>query len=204
MAGRLLVRDDIGLVITVALTGRLRESPGMEYVMSSRWSLMERFEITDRSGTPMFEARGHLGARISLLDSGGQEAAEIRKHLMTDTHEVYVGGQRVAQVRHAGIFGDKYDIESGFGRLEARGHFDGGDYTVSRGGAPVARMVRKFSLREKFAVDVADDENQAFLLALVLAIEAIHDERRQQGNRGAGFGFGAGGGVAGMIERDIL
>ena len=160
----------------------------MEYVMSSRWSLLERFDITDRAGTPLFEARGHLGARISLLDPAGQEVAEIRKHVMTDTHEVYVGGQRVAQVRHAGIFGDKYAIESGFGMLEARGHFDGGDYTVSRGGAPVARMVRKFSLREKFAVDVADDENQAFLLAIVLAIEAIHDERRQQANRGMGIG----------------
>jgi uncharacterized protein YxjI len=186
----------------------------MEYVMSSRWSLMERFDITDASGAPQFEARGHLGARISLLDGSGREVAEIRKHMMTDTHEVYVDGQRVAQVRHAGIFGDKYDIESGYGRLEARGHFDGGDYTVGRGGAPVARMVRKFSLREKFAVDVADGENQVFLLAIVLAIEAIHEERRQQ-DRGVGMGmaggFGGGmaggfggGGIAGMIERDIL
>ena len=65
------IGDGIGLVIAVALTGRLGESPGMEYVMSSRWSLMERFDITDGSGTPQFEARGHLGARISLLDGSG-------------------------------------------------------------------------------------------------------------------------------------
>lgn len=197
------------MVIAVALTGRLGESPGMEYVMSSRWSLMERFDITDASGVPHFEARGHLGARISLLDGSGREVADIRKHVMTDTHEVYVDGQRVAQVRHAGIFGDKYDIESAYGPLQARGRFDGGDYTVNRGGAPVARMMRKFSLREKFAVDIADDENQAFLLAIVLAIEAIHDERRQQApgaglGLGLGGGFGGGGGIAGMIERDIL
>jgi uncharacterized protein YxjI len=173
----------------------------MEYVMSSRWSLMERFEITDNSGGPQFEARGHLGARISLLDGYGQEVADIRKHMMTDTHEVYVGGQRMAQVKHAGIFGDKYSIESGLGHLEARGHFDGGDYVISRGGQPVARMMRKFSIREKFAVDVADNENQAFILALVLAIEAIHEERRQQDDRGdRGFG----GGIGGMIEREIL
>lgn len=159
----------------------------MEYVMSSRWSLLERFDITDRSGALQFEARGHLGARITLLDAAGQEVAEIRKHLMTDTHEVFVAGQRAAQVRHAGIFGDKYDIESAYGVLSARGHFDGGDYTISRGGAPVARMVRQFSLREKFAIEVADDENQAFLLAVVLAIEAIHEERRQQEHQGFGF-----------------
>jgi hypothetical protein len=85
------------------------------------------------------------------------------------------------------------------------------DYTVSRGGTPVARTVRQLSLREKFAVDVDDHENHVFLLALVLAIEAIHDERRQ-GNRGVGFGIGSGlgqggglgGGIAGMIEREIL
>jgi len=174
----------------------------MEYVMSSRWSLMERFEVTDAAGTPQFEARGHLGSRVSLHDTYGQEVADIRKHMLTDAHEVYVGGQRAAQVRHAGIFGDKYDIQSAFGYLTARGHFDGGDYTVNRDGVPIARMVRQFSLREKFAVDVADNENQAFLLALVLAIEAIHDERRQQ--HGAGPGLGLGGGIGDVIARDIL
>jgi uncharacterized protein YxjI len=162
----------------------------MEYVMSSKWSLMERFEITDGSGAPQFEARGHLGSQITLHDPSGQQVADIRKHIFTDTHEVYVGGQQVAQVRHAGIFGDRYDIESAYGLLNARGHFAGGDYTVSRGGMPVARMVRQFSLREKFAVDVADEENQVFLLALVLAIEAIHDERSQQEHHGGGFGVG--------------
>lgn len=171
----------------------------MEYVMASRWSLMERFEITDAAGAPQFEARGHLGSRITLHDRDGQEVADIRKHVLTDTHEVYVGGQRAAQVRHAGIFGDKYDIESAYGYLTARGRFDGGDYTVNRDGTPIARMVRKFSLREKFAIDVADSENQAFLLALVLAIEAIHDERRQQ--HGGGL---AAGGIAGMIAGDVL
>lgn len=164
----------------------------MEYVMSSKWSLMERFEITDGSGTPMFEARGHFGSQITLHDTSGRAVADIRKHVFTDTHEVYLDGQRVAQVRHAGIFGDRYDIESSYGVYNARGRFDGGDYTIGRDGSIVARMVRQFSLREKFAVDVADNENQVFLLALVLAIEAIHDERREQQHRG-GLGLGLGG-----------
>jgi len=173
----------------------------MEYVISSRWSLLERFEITDGAGTPQFEARGHLGSQITLHDMSGQEVADIRKHLMTDTHEVYVGGRQAAQVRHAGIFGEKYDIQSAFGYLNARGTFGGGDYTISRDGTPVARMVRQFALREKFAVDVADNENQVFFLALVLAIEAIHDERREQHDGG---GLGIGGGIGGIIARDVL
>jgi uncharacterized protein YxjI len=169
----------------------------MQYVMASKWSLMERFEITDASGAPQFEARGHLGSQITLHDTYGQEVADIRKHMLSDTHEIYVGGQRVARVRHAGIFGDKYDIESAYGVLNARGHFAGGDYTISRGGMPVARMVRKFSLREKFAIEVADSENQVFGLTLVLAIEAIHAEREHQEHH-EGFGMGGIGGIGGI------
>ncbi len=159
----------------------------MQYVMSSKWSLMPRFEITDGSGAPQFEARGHLGSQITLHDNYGQEVADIRKHMFSDAHEVYVGGQQVAQVRHAGIFGDKYDIQSAYGILAARGHFAGGDYTLSRDGMLVARMVRQFSLREKFAIEVSDDENPVFFLAVVLAIEAIHDERNEQARRAGGF-----------------
>jgi uncharacterized protein YxjI len=141
---------------------------------------MERFEITDASGVPQFEARGHLGSKITLHDTSGREVAEIRKHLMSDVHEVYLGGQRAAHIRHAGFFGDHYDIETSFGPIRARGHFDGGDYQLDMGGMPVASLRRKFSLREKFAIDIADGQNDALLLAIMLAIEAIHEERRQQ------------------------
>jgi uncharacterized protein YxjI len=149
----------------------------MQLVMSSRWSLMERFEITDESGEPLFEARGHLGSAITVHDAQGREVADIRKHVFSEVHEIYLGGQRVAQVRHAGFFGDHYDIATSYGPLTARGRFAGGDYTLSQNGVLVASMTRKFSLREKFAIDIADDANVAFLLAVMLAIEAIHDDR---------------------------
>jgi uncharacterized protein YxjI len=148
--------------------------------MSSKWSLLERFEITDGGGAPCFEARGHFGSKITLHDASGREVADIRKHLLSDVHEVYLGGQRAAHIRHAGFFGDHYDIETSYGALRARGHFDGGDYSLEQGGMAVASMRRKFSLRERFAIDIADGQNDALLLAVMLAIEAIHEERRQQ------------------------
>jgi uncharacterized protein YxjI len=147
--------------------------------MSSRWSFMERFEITDTAGTPRFEARGHLGSQITLHDAAGREVADIRKHMFSDVHEVYLGGQRVAQVRHAGFFGDHYNIDTVFGQFTARGHF-GGDYSLNQDGMPVASMTRQFSLREKFAIDIAQGQNDVLLLALMLAIEAIHDERNER------------------------
>ncbi len=175
----------------------------MEYVMSSKWSLMERFEITDTYGTPQFEARGHFGSQITLHDMSGQQVADIRKHVFSDAHEIYVGGQQLAKVRHAGFLGDHYNIESAYGMLTARGHFNGGNYTLDNGGAPVAAMQRQFSLREKFAIDIADGQNPVFLLALMLAIEAIHAERNEQEHHGGGMGGGGllgdmlGGGMGG-------
>jgi uncharacterized protein YxjI len=147
--------------------------------MSSRWSLLERFEITDESGAPQFEARGHIGSQITLHDSSGREVADIRKQLLGDTHEVYLAGQPAAQVRHVGFLGDRYEINTSIGPLTARGSF-GGNYTLDQGGAPVASMVRQFSLREKFAIDIADGQNDALVLAVMLAVEAIHDRRRQR------------------------
>lgn len=147
--------------------------------MSSTWSLLERFEITDESGALQFEARGHIGSQITLHDSSGREVADIRKRVLGDTHEVYLAGQPAAQVRHVGFPGDRYEIDTSFGPLTARGIF-GGNYTLDQGGVPVASMVRQFSLREKFAIDIADGQNDALVLAVMLAVEAIHDRRRQR------------------------
>ncbi len=41
----------------------------MEYVMSSRWSLMEHFDITDGRAPRSSRPAAISGARISLLDS---------------------------------------------------------------------------------------------------------------------------------------
>ena len=163
----------------------------MRYTMSSQWSLLDRFEITDESGTPAFDVRGHLGSRLTLHDSSGQQVAEVTKRMLGDTHEVYVAGDLAAQVRHEGFFGDRYEISAPFGAFEARGRIAGRDFALSQAGMPVAQMDRQFSFREKFSVDIADQQNPVFVLAVMLAVEAIHDERerRQRGAGRGGFGI---------------
>lgn len=154
----------------------------MRYVMSSKWSLTEHFVIEDQSGSPVLDVRGHLGPRdrLTIRDRSGQEVAEIKKHLMGTGHEILVGGQRVAEVRHQGFFGDHYEINSSFGRLTAKGHFAGWNYEISEQHRQIAVIRRELALHEKFSVDIADGADDVFILAVVLAIDAIHDERRQQ------------------------
>ena len=62
----------------------------------------------------------------------------------------------------------------------------------------MATISRELAFREKFVVDIATGMNDVFLLAVVLAIDSIHDERRER-NRGRAGGFGGFGGFGGSF-----
>ena len=172
----------------------------MRYVLSNKWSLTEHFAITDESGSPCFDVRGNLGftQRLSFRDTAGHEVGEISKHLMSTAHDILIGGERVAEVRHTGFFGEHYDINSAFGLFTAKGSFTGWQYSITLDGQIVATISRELAFREKFLVDIAAGMNDVFLLAVVLAIDAIHDERRER-NRGGAGGFGGFGSLGGTI-----
>ncbi len=152
----------------------------VRYLLSQKFSLFERFDITDEAGSLAFEAKGHLGSAISLHDASGGQVAGVTKHVFTDTHDIDVNGERVAQVRHTGWLGDRYEVDSSYGVLTASGRFFSNDFTLERGGTLVAEMVQQWGWGEKFALDIADSENAPFVLAVMLAIEAIHQERENQ------------------------
>jgi uncharacterized protein YxjI len=161
----------------------------VRYTMSSKWALTERFSITDEAGNPAFEVHGNFGLvkQISFQDPSGHELAMLKKHLMTNKYEVIVGGQTVAEIYHTGIFGEHYEIASSRGTIEAKGDFVGWNYTITRAGSVIATVAREFALKEKFGVDIASGEDEVFILATVLAIDNIHDERREQGHHGVGL-----------------
>jgi uncharacterized protein YxjI len=179
----------------------------MRYQIHSKWSLTEHFAIVDDSGTPVYDVRGNLSLTQHLVmrDGSGQEVAAIKKHMMTTKHDISMGGQKVAEVKHEGFFGEHYEIDSTFGRISAKGNFAGWNYNIHQQGQPVAMVSRQLAFGEKFLVETSDNINNAFILAVVLTIDAIHKEREQDQNQGGGFqlgnqgGFGGGGGGGGIF-----
>lgn len=176
--------------------------------MSSKWSLIEHFVITDDSGTPRFDVHGNLGLtqHLSFRDQSGQELAVIKKHLVTTKHEILVGGRRVAEVHHEGFFGEHFEVESSMGRLKAKGNFAGWEYSIDHDHRRIADIRRELALHEKFSVQIADGEDDVLILAVVLAIDAIHDERRKHEDDHGGVGgmLGGGGGIGGMVAEEFL
>ena len=65
------------------------------------------------------------------------------------------------------------------GQLLARGNFTGRTFELSRGLSVVASVTQQRALRERFAVEVADGEDAVLMLAAILVIEIVRDERRQ-------------------------
>ena len=150
------------------------------YLISRQLSFTDRFAITDETGAPQFTVQGRFSfsPQLSVRDPMGAEVATIRKPGFSRRYEVVADGQP-ATVRPAGMFGRRYEIDSAEGHLSAAGNFSGRQYAISRGATPAATVVQRRGLRERFAVEVQDQENPVLMLALILVIETIRDRRRK-------------------------
>jgi uncharacterized protein YxjI len=158
------------------------------YLISRKWSLADRFAITDANGVEQFAVEGRLSfsRRLSVRDTTGAEVAVITRRGLTTRYEIHAGGQ-LTTVRSRGVFGQRFEIDSPAGQLEARGNFSGRQYVVTRGASQAAAVKQLHTFREQFAVEVSETEDPVLMLAVVLVIETIRDDRR----RGAAAAAGA-------------
>jgi uncharacterized protein YxjI len=150
------------------------------YLISRKWSLANRFTITDGTGVEQFSVEGRLALsrRLAIRDSTGAEVAVITRRGFPARYEILARGW-LTTVRPRGVFGQWFEIDSAAGRLEARGNFSGRQYVVSRGGSPAAAVTQLRTFREQFAVEVSETEDAVLMLAIVLVIETIRDDRRR-------------------------
>jgi len=151
------------------------------YLISRKWSLANRFTITDGAGVEQFSVEGPLAfsGRLAIRDSSGVELAVITRRGFVARYEILARGQ-LTTVRARGVFGQRFEIDSAAaGQLEARGNFSGRQYVVTRGGSPAAAVNQLRTFREQFAIEVSETEDPVLMLAVVLVIETIRDDRRR-------------------------
>jgi uncharacterized protein YxjI len=153
---------------------------GLNYLISRKWALAARFAITDDTGVPHFEVQGRsaFSRRLSIYDQSGAEVAAISRRGLGMRYQILTGGQEIT-VTPRGFLGKRFEIGTPAGLLEARGNFSGRQYGITRDGTLVAGVTQLRTFREQFAVQVGDGEEPALMLAVVLVIELIRDERRR-------------------------
>ncbi|OLE30291.1 MAG: hypothetical protein AUG44_01585 [Actinobacteria bacterium 13_1_20CM_3_71_11] len=145
-------------------------------------------EITDESGQPVLLVDGKvlsLRNRLVIRDPAGREVASVHRHLIAlrPTYEVTIGGEKAAEVRSRFFtpFREKFTIDvPGPDDLEMKGNLFDHEFTVRRGGDTVATVSKRwFTIRDTYAVDIAEGENDLLILASVLALDLALDRERK-------------------------
>lgn len=160
------------------------------YLIRERFfRLGEDSDITDDQGRPVLHVDGKvlsLRDRLVLRDPEGHEVAQVHRKLVAlrPTYEISVGGHEVAEVRKHFFtpFGDRFTIDiPGPGDLEMKGNLFDHEFTIRRGGQTVATVSKRwFTIRDTYAVEVADGEDDLVVLASVLALDLAQDREDRQ------------------------
>jgi uncharacterized protein YxjI len=155
------------------------------YLIARKWTRTDRSAITDPAGQTQFEVVGRLRRKnaLTLADPAGLQVATVCRTGWAVRYQITAGNAQ-ATVSLRGIFRPGYIIDTTTGQLRTRGRISGRDYEVSRGAATVASVRHERSLRGGVAVDIGDGEDAVLLLAAVLVLEWIREERREQAAAG--------------------
>lgn len=143
-------------------------------------SFADNFTIKDENENDRYMVKGKvfsLGSKLRLFDMIGNELVYIEQKLMKLLPEfhLFVNGQDVAKVKKEfTLLKQKFNIDSTLGKYTIDGNFFGWDFTINKDGRPAAVVSKKFfALSDTYGVDVAEGENEAFMLALVIVIDQV-------------------------------
>lgn len=159
----------------------------MRYKIRQRiFSFGDNFTIKDENERPFFIVRGKVfsfGDKLALEDLNGNQLFYIEQKLfkLLPEYIIHQNDKPVARVKKEFTFlKPKFDIESNFGQYEMEGDIFSHDFQILKNGRVVAGINKKwFSFSDTYGVEIADGENQAFLLALVIIIDqVIHDNNK--------------------------
>jgi uncharacterized protein YxjI len=163
-----------------------------------RYLIRERFfrfgddsTITDESGNAVLQVDGKvitLRDRLVLRNPAGEEVAEVHRKLIAlrPSYAIKIKGGETATVRKHFFtpFRDRFTIDiPGPDDLELSGSLLDHEFTIRRGDQVVATASKRwFSIRDTYAVEIADGQDDLLILASVLALE-LAEEREQKEER---------------------
>ncbi len=162
----------------------------MRYVIREKFfHLTEDSQITDENGQPVFEVNGKLLSlrnTIVMRDMKGQEVATILFKFIAMT-EIYTidrpgQGETVVRKHFINLLGDHYTIDiPGPHDLEMDGNLLDHEFQVKRDGAVVATVSKRWiALTDTYGIETAPGQDDALLLASVLALDLAEDHERHE------------------------
>jgi uncharacterized protein YxjI len=140
------------------------------------------FVIQTSGGQPAYRVDGkalRLRNTIQIQDPRGRTLYRIQERVLRikDTMVIERDGRTVATIQKALVtpLRDRLDVTvAGGPPLHVQGNVVDHEYTITRRGEPVATVSKRwFRVRDTYGVEVMPDEDDAFVLAVAAALDAI-------------------------------
>lgn len=153
----------------------------MKYEIKQKiFSFGESFIIKDEQENPRFAVRGQIfsfGNKLSVENLMGNELVYIEQKLFKflPEYSIFIRGEQVATVKKEfTFFTPKFYIESNMGNYDMQGEIFSHEFEIMKDGEAVASVSKQwFSFSDTYGVDISQNENQAFMLALVIVIDQV-------------------------------
>jgi uncharacterized protein YxjI len=147
------------------------------------FSFGDNFTIKDDKDEDQFIVRGKvfaIGDKLKIEDMFGNELVYIEQKVfrLLPEYNIFSDGKHLAKVKKEFTFlKPRFNISSIVGNYTISGDFFGHNFEIIKNGSVVASVNKKWiSFSDTYMAEIADTEDQAFMLALVIVIDqVIHD-----------------------------
>ena len=156
----------------------------MRYIVKERiFSFADKFDITDTYENPVYQVEGKIfaiGNKLKIYDMDGRELIYIEEKLFRflPEYSIYREGGLLGRLKkELTFFRPKFNIESSLGNFKIDGDIFHYNFNIIKNGRVVADISKKWiAFSDTYSVDIDPDEDQAFILALVIILDQVlHD-----------------------------
>lgn len=163
----------------------------MRYLIKQKiFSIGDKFTIRDENENPRYEVVGKvftLGKKLDLYDIQGNHLIYIEQKLFRflPEYNIYRDGVFLAQVKKEfTFFKPRFNIDSQYGNFDIDGDVFAHEFNIYKDGRIVASVSKKWiSWSDTYTVDINNEEDQAFILSLVIVLDQVHHDNT--GNAGS-------------------
>lgn len=158
----------------------------MQLIVRNKWiSLSGSSYVKDINGKDVMIVDGKfwsLTAKKYVKDLKGNTVYIVRnKFFKLFQYQAYILDKNENEVAHIKrkVFSlhDHYSLDSKWGKIVLRGNILGFDYHIYLNDKEIGHVSRKISLRDSFVLDLDDNQDPMFFVALLIAMDNITDER---------------------------
>ena len=157
------------------------QPPPQRYQMREKlMSIGDDFWIENESGDKVYKVDGkafRIRDTFVLKDGSGNGVATIKEKVLHIRDSMRIECGTIEATVHKALIGirDRYKIDVEDGQdLTAHGNFVDHEYEIERDGDTVATISKMwFRVRDTYGVQIAEGENQAFLLAVTVCVDQM-------------------------------